>query len=287
MFEIAVKTATVPFLSTVAGETDLTPGVLLDRVLEVGQPRVGGRRLGELLLLGELLRLRLGLLLDLLLRLRLAARPGLELLLLLVDLLVELLLLLVDLLELALVGLGRRAELDRRSAAGRSSPGRSPRSSGRRPGAPWCSWAARRCPRLRAGGRAPAARARAGCRRSRPASATGGGRRRAPSAPSRAAGGRRDGSCRAARAASGCARRARRAAPGSSVTAAVHRDHHGDRGGVAHGADEAGCPRRPASTSAITTVIAGEDDGAAGRGRGARDRLAQLHAVLAAGACGG
>ena len=77
---IAVNTAAVPLLSTVAGDTDLTPGRLADRVREVGQPRVGGRRLGLLLLVASsslLLRgLLLRLLLGLLLRGALGQRPA-------------------------------------------------------------------------------------------------------------------------------------------------------------------------------------------------------------------
>ena len=60
---IAVNAAAVPFLSTIAGETLLMPLGLGDRVLEVGQARIGGRLVGELLLLLELLLLGAGLLL--------------------------------------------------------------------------------------------------------------------------------------------------------------------------------------------------------------------------------
>ena len=73
---IAVNTATVPFLSTVAGETDLMPGsFLIASSRSVRRVSVAGDS-ASFFCWASCLGLRGGLLLDLLLRLGLAARPA-------------------------------------------------------------------------------------------------------------------------------------------------------------------------------------------------------------------
>ena len=151
----------------------------------------------------------------------------------------------VELFELLLVVWALCCRSRRRSAAGRWCPGRSPRRSGRMPGGRSWTWAS--AP-LSAG---PSWRLSTGIgQHEQDATATSiagtdRSRRRAPSAPSRGVGDRRGAAAGSGPAGSRCARRGRQQR-GQQRDRREHRDQDHDRGGVAQRADERDLAQRPA-----------------------------------------